>query len=354
MRRDQQAITAGISGLTGTPAESGSLAGQVPFGSPWATTGNLERIIWGDIFGDVPPPNSRAAAMRIPTIKRGRGLIVNAVSKYVLKVADENGVLEPKDQPTWLYRTNIMGVAQRNVWTVDDLIFSGASLWEKTIGSDKFPLTGVRVNMGRWSINADMHVEIDGIVVPDESVIIIPGFDEGIIALGSDAITDIRALYEIVRDRLKNPVAVTELHQTGGAPMTKPEIDDMLAEHRASRRLAGGAVSYTSENIQGIYHGDQADQQFLIEARNAAAVDAARLLGISAGMVDATAPKASLNYETQTGRNQEFQDLDVSYYMTPITDRLSMDDCVPAGKRVVFDTAVDLAEPSPIGPVRQD
>lgn len=355
MKRDQEAITAGISGLAGTPRESGGNLdpGAIPFASPWSS-GQLSQILAEDVFPNGVPSNTRAAAMRIPAIKRARGLLCNKISQFPLRVADESGVLPPDQQPTWLYRTNVMGIAQRSVWTVDDLIFSGVSCWWRDNGADGFPLKVVRLNMGSWWIDADMRMNVNGSVVPDDRVIVIPGYDEGVIALGSDALHDTRALYEIVRDRLRNPVTVTELHQVDGADMTQTEIDEMLDAWRVARRKSGGTVGYTNKHIEAKFHGDQADAQFLVDARNAAAVDMARLIGVSAGMLDATAPKASLNYETQAGRNQEFNDLDVSFYMGPITDRLSADDCVPAGKRVVFDTSGDLGEPSPTGPERQD
>jgi hypothetical protein len=354
--RDEAEITAAIEGLTGIPSQPGGGLdpSTMPYASPWSS-GELAQILAEDVFPNGIPTNTRTAAMRVPAIKRARGLICNKISEFPLRAAGEAGVLPPAEQPTWLYRTNVMGVGQRIVWTVDDLIFYGVSAWWRDNGADGFPLKVQRLNQGTWSINADMRVEVNGQVVPDDRVIIIPAYDEGILRLGVEALADTRALYEIVRDRLANPVPVTELHQVSGADLIRDEIDDLVDHWRLARRRTGGTVGFTNRHIEAKFHGADGDATLLIEARNAAAVDMARLVGISAGMLDATAPKASLNYETQAGRSLEFVDNDLTFYMNPITDRLSMDDCIPAGKRVVFDIADRLGPtPSATGPERQD
>ena len=48
-----------------------------PIGSPWSSS-NLQRIVAEDVFGTDLPINTRAAAMQIPPIARGRNLIVNS------------------------------------------------------------------------------------------------------------------------------------------------------------------------------------------------------------------------------------------------------------------------------------
>ena len=86
-------------------------------------------------------------------------------------------------------------------------------------------------------------------------------------------------------------------------------------------------------------------------ARNASALDVARLANMPAMMLDATAQGASLEYQTMTGRNQQWLDYGLALYMDHVEARLSMDDVVPAGQRVTFDTT-DWTAPdaSPTGP----
>jgi hypothetical protein len=339
-----------------------SIGGQVdpstlPYATPWGQS-DLQRLVFEDVFPGGIPCNSRSAAMRIPAVARARNLIVSTICPLPLEVFRKDVKLDDTAQPSWTYRTDTVTTPQhRLAWTIDDLIFYGWSCWWRTNGADGFPIAADRLNQGDWSINKDNRVEVNGQVVDDNRVIVIPGLHEGILTYGVDAIRDTRRLYEIVRDRLENPVPSLDLHQTEGEDMTKGERDDLLKLWREARRSTGGAaVGYSNKAIQVRELGQTAGgEQLLVEARNAAALDLARVVGVGASRIDATAPKASLNYETTTGRNQEFIDFDLGLYITPITARLSMDDVVPRGQRSTFDlTQLAGLAPSLTGPADQD
>jgi hypothetical protein len=167
---------------------------------------------------------------------------------------------------------------------------------------------------------------------------LIPGFHEGILSFGRDAIADARSLYRTVRSRLNAPIPPIDLHQTGGRALTKTERQDLIDIWIAARQSARGAVGFSSPDID-VRVLEAGGDQLMIEERNAAAVEMARVVGVHAGMVDATTPKASLNYETTTGRNQEFVDFDLDGYTMPIAARLSMDDVTIPGRRVVLDVS---------------
>lgn len=340
MRRYERAITAAAD------------PSSYPIASPWSSS-NLERIVADDIFGSDRPENTRAAAMRIPSVARGRNLIVSTISRMML-VALRRGDQLPT-QPSWITSsTDGTSPEARMVWTVDDLMFYGWSCWWRTNRQDGFPLDVGRVPIGSWSINADNRVEINGIVQADNAVILIPGWHEGILTFGRDTIDDARSLYRNVRNRLSTPIPGLDLHQTGGRQLTDDEIDALIDRWAVARRGNNAGVSYTSEHIDAKPMSSD-DAELMIEARNAAAVDLARLIGVSAGLIDATAPKASLNYETTAGRNLEFVDRDVALYMSPIEARLSMDDITPKGTRIAFDTSAFTAPiPSPTGAPRED
>jgi hypothetical protein len=292
--------------------------------------------------------------MRLDGIARGRNKIVTAIAGMPLKAAKGDGFLPNEQQPTWLYRTNGSIPQHKIAWTIDDLIFYGWSCWWRENGADGFPLATTRINQCDWTVNADNRVEVNGQVVRDDQVILIPGFHEGILNFGGDVLADARSLYDIVRDRLRNPSATTELHQVGGRELTDDERDEMLDHWRAARQKPGGTVGFTNKDIQLIEHGAAAESTLLIEARNAAAVSQARILGIPAGVLDATTPKASLNYETKTGRNEEFTE-DLELYLRPVEARLSMDDVIAAGGRIRFDRGdFQAPTPNPAGAPEQD
>src|SRR5215207_5431673 len=114
-------ITAGLTDVV-TPL--------LPYGSPYATS-EFNRIIFEDVIGKgVTPTLSRQSAMRIPAIARGRNLMVSTICRFVLKAADESGILA--DQPKWMWSTaGPTHPAVRLAWTVDDHIFYGWSLWSR-------------------------------------------------------------------------------------------------------------------------------------------------------------------------------------------------------------------------------
>lgn len=339
-------ITAGASYVTDPSS--------LPIASPWASSANLHRIVYEDVFGADSPVNTRAAAMRVPAVARARNLIVSTICRFPLVAKTAAGRLP--ESPSWMSRTDD-GVSPqlRLAWTVDDLFFYGWSCWARTNGSEGFPLSYSRVNMGDWSLDDDGHVLIDGQIVPHRNVTVFQGLHEGVLTFGYDALRDARQLYAIVRQRLMTPIPGLDLHQVDGADLSDKEIDDLIERWSVARNGGNGGVSYTSRHIEAKEMGGGGDGQLLIEARNAAALDLARVAGITAGMLDATAPKASLNYETKTGRNAEFVDRDLALYMTPITARLSMDDVMPRGQSCDLDLSdFTSATPSPTGPTVED
>lgn len=332
----------------------------LPIASPWSTS-HLEKLLVEDVFpGGIPPLNSRTSAMRLDPIARARNLLVTTISRMPLKLANVEGPLPHEEQPTWLYRTNVDSPRHRIVWTVDDLIFHGWSCWRRANSRETgFPLSVQRVDFGRWFVDADNLVNFrDDPRSPrdyQDEVLLIPGFHEGILSYGIETLSDARQLYGIVRDRLQNPTATTELHQTGGRQLTKPEQDSLVDSWRLARNTPGGTVGYTSKDIELKTHGADTESTLLIEGRNAAAVSCARIVGVAAGRIDATTPKASLNYETTAGINQEFIDMDLDLYMGPIEARLSLDDVVRRGERVMFDRTDETSPtPNPAGPPLED
>jgi portal protein len=362
MKQEQEAVTASLPGYVGGVTDPSTL----PFSSPWSNN-DLQRLVAEDIFGSDLPLNTRQAAMEVPAVARGRNLICSTIPRFPLVDLDVGEQVPTRPdfaaiaelparqsaldeyraamsafrnrQPTWLYRSDDGTSPQlRLAWTIDDLIFYGWSCWwRRNDATSRYPLSAGRIPFGDWSINADNRVEVHGVVQNDDQVIVIPGLHEGILSFGRRAIADARSLYDIVRSRLLTPSPQLNLHQVDGPDMTDDEIDALIDRWATARQGGKGGVGFTSKHIELDELGAAADSQLMIEARNAASLDLARVIGVSANRLDATSAKASLNYETTTGRNQEFIDFDIALYMTPITARLSMDDVSPRGHRTEFD-----------------
>lgn len=328
---------------------------MLPIASPWSS-GDFQRFLWQDIFGEAPPAGTRSEAMKLPAVARSRNLLCSTICR--LPMRELAGQAPTAEQPAWVTETGDGSSYQlRNAWTVDDLIFYGWSLWWRTNDRGSgFPDAMARINQEDWSINSDQQVEVDGTVVRDPAqIMVIPGLHEGILSYGADTIADVRNLYKIVKARLLNPVPQIDLHYTGDAELTDAEIDTLIDRWAIARQGRNGGVGFTNKWLEAKPLGEGDDGRLMIAARNAAAVELCRMIGVTASRVDASGTEASLTYETTNGRNQELVDFDLALYMTPITARLSMDDVTAAGRRVDFDIADFTAQaPSVTGPDLKD
>lgn len=326
----------------------------LPVVSPWSTN-DFQKFIWQDIFGTPAPAGTRSEAMKLPPIARSRNLMASTICR--LPMRELEGQAPIPEQPAWITQTGDGSSPQlRTVWTVDDLIFYGWSCWWAERDSAGELVAAARLNQEDWKINDDLLVEVDGTVIRDSSqVIVIPGLHEGILSYGAETIEDVRNLYKIVKARLLNPVPQLDLHYTGDAELTDPEIDALIDRWAVARQGRNGGVSFTGKSIEAKPIGGGDDGALMIAARNAAAVDLCRLVGLSATHVDASGTEASLTYETTRGSNQELVDFDLALYMTPITARLSLDDVCAPGRRIDFDVADFTAQaPSVTGPDLKD
>lgn len=328
----------------------------IPYASPFSSSSHLQRIVFDDIFGRGLPDNTRSGAMRLPALARARNLLVSQGAKVPLRALARDAVLPV--QPSWITSAD-GGVSpqHRLLWTIDDLIFYGWSLWARRNAADSdggYPLGMRRVNQADWSVNGDNRVEINGIVQADTDVVLIPGIHEGILTYGVDAIRDAATLYGNVRTRLNSPIPPIDLHQTKGDALTKTEREDLIATWvRARRDPENGGVGYSNEYIE-VKTLDASGDELMIEARNAAALELARVVGVHGAMIDATTPKASLNYETTSGRNLEFVELDLGAYLDPIAWRLSLDDVCPRTQRIAADYTAQIGPFAATGPVQED
>lgn len=347
-------ITAGVG--VGDPS-------TFPIASPWSESALA--MVAADVFPGMDPdalPVTRSMAMRIPAVARARNLMVSTICRIPLEAASGSvdGVtpgprLTP--QPGWLTSSADGSSPQlRLAWTADDLLFSGWSLWTWLGGIGGDPS---RVNQESWKFSDDgAGVEVkrgrEWVGLDPEEYTLIPGLHEGILTYGAQTIRDARNLYDIVRVRLDSPIPGLHLHQKGGKPLTREQWDEQCGVWDAARRKRRGGTGWSTEDIE-VIEMTGVGNDLLIEERNAASLDLARMVGVSAGLIDATVPKASLNYETATGRNLEFVDRDLYLYLTPIAARLSLDDVTAPGTLVRWNLT-DYTAPaaSPTGPAETD
>jgi hypothetical protein len=276
----------------------------------------------------------RHRAMGVPALLRARNLLTSTIGRMPLQTMRDDQVVDP--QPSWTTRTDgTSSPFHRLNWTVDDLLFYEGSLWrgDRDAAGREF-LTLTRVPYHRWTVDEDSGgFLIDDQAVDQDSLVFIPGFSEGILVTSQTAIRTAADLSAQAADAARVPFKL-ELHQTTADVLTDDEITALI--RRAREALASNAgVLYTNAAVEARVHPVDA-QQLLIDGRNASAVDMARIASLPAALVDATTAGASLTYETTQGRNQQAVDYGLAAYMAAITSRLSLDDVVPRGQRVAF------------------
>ncbi|MCQ4120413.1 phage portal protein [Rhodococcus tibetensis] len=325
--------------------------------SPFASTPNhLNQVVWPDLLGADWLPMTRVEAMAVPAIARARRLLAGTAARIPLRAyAGESDTPLPV-QPRWLDSTaGVLSPFHRMLWTIDDLMFYGWSLWSVARDADGQLTAADRVLWERWEFDAEGRVLVDEKLAANESVILIPGLDEGLLTFAARTIRHASHLITAADRAAETPSAQLELHQTNDVPMTDEAIGKLVTQWAEARRGKNGGVAYTNAAIEVKEHGAAAEH-LLIEGRNASAVDVARATGIPASLLDATGIASTLTYETTAGRNAEFIDYGLAPFLAAVSARLGMDDVVPSGVRLAFDptdfvgTTLEVGTPDDGGP----
>lgn len=337
--------------LASRPSGSPTVRPQIR--SPWST-GQLTQIVWADIVGDPDRwPLTRATAIQVPAVARARNLLVGAIARQPLRAVRLDTPVDP--QPLWLTRTDgSTSPWHRMAWTIDDCLFGGWSLWACDRDRRNAIQRVERVPAELWGFTGDGDVQIDGRDdVDPNSVILIPGPNEGILLAARETILAARRQEVLWQRRVAAPIPAVELHHTTEEKLEPEEIDELIDSWIDARTDPDGAVAYTPHNIELKVHG-QATTDLLIEARNAVAVDIANHISLPAQLLNASLSTASLTYSTAESALGEIR-VSAALYADPISARLSMDDVVPRGQRTAFDLSdLTYVPPAPLGPTTED
>ena len=126
--------------------------------------------------------------------------------------------------------------------------------------------------------------------------------------------------------------------------MDDAQIDRLIKRWSDARKGAHGGVAYTNATMEVKEHGTFSEH-LLVDGRNAAAVDVARIMGVPSATIDATLQGSSMSYVNTAGRMAELVTFGVAPLMSAISARLGMDDVSPRGTAVDFDTAMLMQSP---------
>lgn len=325
---------------------------QRRYTSPWSTA-QLARVVAEAAFGQQAQLLTRADAMSHPAFVKGRGMIVSQIAPAPLVVLDERGPVTT--QPAWLYRTaGTLSPYHRMLWTVDDIICEGWSLWGTPRDDAGLITDGERIPSEWWHFDADGRIIVNDEVVSAEEYTLIPGPSEGFLEYAHRSMRGAIALEDAYVKRARVPIPLVELHETVEGSLEDDEIDALIDDYVEARKDENGAVTFTPSGIELKVHGEQA-ANLAIEGRNFSRIDVANFLMLPASALDGSLSTASLTYSTQEGQRNEVQDYSIAYWSDPIAARFSQDDVVPKGQRVRFDFAQQrTTTPSPTGPVTKD
>ena len=316
----------------------------LPMRSPWSTA-KLTRVVLADLAGVQDPNLSRADAMRIPGVARGRGLICGHLSRLPLTLWTADGSQQP--MPAWLTSTKTsQSPRTRLLWTVDDLIFGGLSLWAVERDHAGQITDAVRVEPNVWSVDPDSRgVLVNGSPVPDDQVLLIEGPQEGLCEMAAAELRGMADMSAAWRQRVSSPVPLVEIKQTDqNAQLETDEVDELILDWEAAR--AAGGTAFVPPGFDVIAHGDIKTDLF-VEGRNMARLDVANYLQVPASLLEGSLSTASLTYSTRDGERSDFIDTCLTYWGGAIEARLSLDDATPDGTAVRFDFTSLQTLPAP-------
>lgn len=321
-------------GIGSQAALEAANAVDIAVASPFAGPSHLNQVVWPDIMGADWLPLTRAEAMAVPAVARSRGLITGTIARLELEAIKDGEPLE--DVPLWMNRTDSpLPPYHRMLWTIDDLVFYGYSLWAVDRDIHNQVIKAYRVPFQSWEFNSEGQITVDGKLVRADSVILIPGPHEGLIQFASRTIRQASSLLQSADKAARNQTAYLELHQTNEAPMTQEAIGALIKGWSDARNGVNGGVAFTNNGIEVREHGAP-QEHLLIEGRNASAVDIARCMGVPAALIDAQAQQGALTYETTQDRNAQFLTYGLAPYMDAVSARLSQDDVAPRKTKVAF------------------
>jgi phage portal protein BeeE len=156
----------------------------------------------------------------------------------------------------------------------------------------------------------------------------------GALTDGRRILTTAILIEDAVRRFARMDIPSGYLRQVAGPDMSDDDIQALLTGWEAARlRRTTGFLNPSVEYETVAFNPEQLQ---LTAARDANAVDIARLLNLSPQAVNANT-NGSLTYSTTESQGR--QDLNQTYnpYLLAVTGRLSMPDITPRGQRVVTD-----------------
>lgn len=230
--------------------------------------------------------------------------------------------------------------------TVRDLLCFDVAHWQVVERAwDGYP-SRVRVLDGnKTTVLPDGGVVSNGTTIPESRLIRIPGDGlGGWLTTGAHAIHAAASLEAAAVRYAEFPLPTIILKNTG-ADLPPDQVDALLEAWETARQTR--ATAYINSTLETKEFGFSAADLQLVDARNAAAIQIARLANLDPIWTGAGVPGSSLTYSNRIDLYRQLLDTALTPIMQAIGQRLSAGDVTPRGHTVTFDTAVFLkANPS--------
>ena len=297
------------------------------------------------------------AALSVPTIARAISLLSTVAGTLDLKsytlqwtgqqyeelyVEGESWMTRPDPRVT---RNFIMAKTAR------DLIMYGRAFWLVTSRySTGFPATfqWLPANLCETPDNAPPEwfgpadkVNFNGFPLDTNNLVQFLSGSQGIVYQGRRAIQIAMRLDQAAERFASNEIAAGYLQQTGGEPMSGEELAEMAAAWASNRRT--NSIGALNEFVSfKEYAGADPSKLQLVEGREYQTKELSRLMDIPAYLL--AIDQSGMTYANAQQARQDLILFGARPILHAIQERLSMDDVLPRGRHVEFDTDHYLAE----------
>lgn len=316
------------------------------FGGLQATDALLEQIAGlSDDWVD------RATALRVPAVLRARNLICSTAGTMTLELFT---VQRERDDRRWLGVDPDPELPQSVVYsqTFEDLLFHGLCYWRPVDWLAGFPVSAQKLrksSVSEYPSSVDpARVISDDLLFDPRAPITVNGVPEPrtirfvspnppLLRYAARAIRTYVALDEAARRMAQNPIPLGYFTDAEGEQsMEDEEVQATLDRwEQVRRRRVWGYLERGLELHQ--MTAPTAEQLQLVESRNAAALEIARLMGIDPDYLGI--PATTRTYANSESRRLDLVDFTMQPYLAAVEERLSKPDVTPRGLRARF--AVD-------------
>jgi HK97 family phage portal protein len=285
--------------------------------------------------------STRAEAMSVPAVARGRNIICGTIASIPLELRgrDMSKLPVPNflQQPDPRTPTSVL-----MAYTAEDILFFGRAFWQITEMDETTnrPRSAQWIEQRRVTEKLDptgyivTGYQIDSAETPQRgvgSLIAFSGLDEGVLHRAGRTIRTAASLERAVEKYANEPIPSVVLKSN---QVLSPErVTNLLSTWRQSRQER--STAFINENIEFEHIGFNSSELQLAEARQYLVSEIARLMGIPEWYLGAAAG-GSMTYSNVTDERKTLVDFSLRPIMTAIEQRLTLDDITLRGTTVRF------------------